>query len=986
MALLTALLVTMLMSALLIGFTATVMSDQRYRTIDRSRNQAFYAASAGVEKLTADLGNLFLSNVAPTAAQLASLTDSAKYPVIEHVTYVAPMTADTLATSSLGRCTAPNDVAQAGDNGYTLRFCASPGGNPTTASVAPIKSGPYEGLIAQQTPYQVDVTARTASGGEVHLVRSLESVSIPVFQFGIFSDVDLSFSAADDFDFGGRVHTNGDLYLAETAGSTLTLRDKVTAVKEIVRQRLSNGVTISSVSQTGTVKMATSPSAFRNLSASEGSVVDGPSSTKNEPTWHNISLSTYNSWIRNGRTGVKPLNLPLITVGGSNPDLIRRPVPNETTSNPILFGERLFTKASLRILLSDTPDDITSLPTVTAASPVLLDGNWYAAPPNNGEPYGPVDTSHPPIARSPGTVSATVNSATSGTNRNLTLSSTFPAYFKIPASMTVASASYSGTIACTGRTATTFIGCTPNPAHTVNTSSGTVSATIDGTTVSTPITNWPSGSSTVTVTSAMRFSPETFWINDQLITCTGHNATQLTGCSLPTNVSSGSTVTTNALSSAGTGTIGGYIKIERGNVDGSWTDVTMEILNYGIAGPNLSGASCGDPTPNAILRIQRLRDHGNSSTCPYLPAVLSTDFWPNVLFDTREAIQRDASPGSSPRLGGVMHYIAIDAANIAKWFVGSGAYSGGTGAQSKTDNGGFTVYFSDRRNNRNASNKETGEYGWEDFVNPGASGGTPNDTLDAGEDVNANGVLDLYGGVPNYNGTYHSAPPGAAAPLNSSANPRTNVTRPVAQVNRAILFRRALKLVNGATLAATGITGLSVVSENPVYIQGNWNANGTFSGAHAATAVMADTVTVLSSSWNDINSLTEPYDVDGRPRATHSYYRVAIISGKGPIFAKPGDVSGGSTFGTDGGAHSFLRMLEGGGSTTVHYRGSMATFFYNRQALGPFKCCGGIVYGVPVRDYTFDSDFLNPALLPPNTPMFRDLNAVGFGQELRAGR
>ena len=35
-------------------------------------------------------------------------------------------------------------------------------------------------------------------------------------------------------------------------------------------------------------------------------------------------------------------------------------------------------------------------------------------------------------------------------------------------------------------------------------------------------------------------------------------------------------------------------------------------------------------------------------------------------------------------------------------------------------------------------------------------------------------------------------------------------------------------------------------------------------------------------------------------------------------------------FGTDGGVHNFLRMLEQGGN--VHYRGSIATFFYSRQA------------------------------------------------------
>ena len=79
-AMITVLLVLMLMSALLVGFTTVVMSDQRYRFIDRDRGQAFYAASAGVEKLTVDLGNLFLEYVAPTAAQVQALTATAKQP------------------------------------------------------------------------------------------------------------------------------------------------------------------------------------------------------------------------------------------------------------------------------------------------------------------------------------------------------------------------------------------------------------------------------------------------------------------------------------------------------------------------------------------------------------------------------------------------------------------------------------------------------------------------------------------------------------------------------------------------------------------------------------------------------------------------------------------------------------------------------------------------------------------------------------------
>src|SRR5258708_11125880 len=209
-ALIAALLVIMLMSALMVGFTTVVMSDQAYRFIDKDRTRAIYAAQSGIEKLTADLGNLFLVNLAPTVAQIAALSNTP--PVIPDVTYTAP----------------------AGIAAYGATLKGSGNGQ--------ILSGPYQGLIALKKFYNLDSVARTVAGGEVHLTRRIETVSIPVFQFGMFSDVDLSFSAAADFDFGGRVHTNGNLFLAEggAAGSALTLRDKITAVKEIVRQRPSN--------------------------------------------------------------------------------------------------------------------------------------------------------------------------------------------------------------------------------------------------------------------------------------------------------------------------------------------------------------------------------------------------------------------------------------------------------------------------------------------------------------------------------------------------------------------------------------------------------------------------------------------------------------------------------------------------------------------------------------------------------------------------
>ncbi|HEY7292384.1 MAG TPA: pilus assembly PilX N-terminal domain-containing protein [Vicinamibacterales bacterium] len=1028
-ALITTLLVMLLISALLVGFTTVVISDQRYRFIDRDRGQAFYAASGAMEKLTADLGNLFYAYLAPSSSQVTNLT--ATPPTITGVTYTASATPTPLAASELStfHCASPKTTKTVGTNGYTIMYCADASGNPTFGDVAAtIKSGAYEGLMAQKIPYQLDVTAKTATGGEVHLVRTIEGVAIPVFQFGMFSDVDLSFFAGPNFGFGGRVHTNGNLFLAQGDAATLTLSDKVTAVKEVIRQELQNGVSIDTdPKHTGIVNVAKAPGSYVSLLRTQGSLVDFLGSAFNENTWHTVSLGTTNGYIRNSRTGAKPLNLPLITVGGSNPDLIRRPPQNENNTNATLYNERLYTKASLRILLSDKPEDITNLPGLdTSKSPLKLDGDWRGTGADRPTGYcttcgaTTLDTAHPPVARSMGALAATtIAAATTAGQTTLTVNAV-PAMFQNPSTITLKNSG--GTsfaqATCTGRTTTTFTGCSlsgSSPASGwiayVTNPIGSNSALLapgnmPGSVVNPSITiSGVSGSgSNKTITASTTtpqqttygFAANTFFLNDvngsgasTPITCTGATTTQFTGCVGVPAASANATITSGYLETQNIGTLGGYIKMERQDTTGAWKDVTLEILNHGFSAPNLDGKDCGDPTPDAIVRIQRLRDNSLASTdqCPIIDKTNSYEHVPNSLFDTREGLLRDNAPANvKVSLGGVMYYLTIDVQNLSEWFKGVAPYAGDSGAASKVDNTGYTVYFSDRRNNRDSSSRETGDFGFEDFVNPTVADGSPNGVLDTGEDINANTLLDTYGQLPSYGGTSGTALPGSGGTaLATTARPfTTKLLRAEAQVNRAIIFRRALKLVNGRNIVAN-INGLTVVSENPVYVQGDWNANAAsdgFGGTHAATSVIADAVTLLSNNWDDNTSYTFPYSVGNRSRVTQTWYRLAIIAGKGMAFPQPTGTA--TDFGTDGGVHNFLRYLEDG-DQPVNYQGSIATFFYNRQGVGTYKCCN-TVYGAPTRNYNFDTDFLDPAKLPPNTPLFRDMNAVGFSQELRPNK
>ena len=128
--------------------------------------------------------------------------------------------------------------------------------------------------------------------------------------------------------------TEKNLFLKQDNGATLTLQDRVTAVGEVVRNRLANGV----ISHTGTVRVAkaagcpAAPAAANancfDLGLNQGSVMDSvpPATALTEnPNWATVSMGTSNGWLRNGRTGARRLDLPIVSDGATAVDLIRRP-------------------------------------------------------------------------------------------------------------------------------------------------------------------------------------------------------------------------------------------------------------------------------------------------------------------------------------------------------------------------------------------------------------------------------------------------------------------------------------------------------------------------------------------------------------------------------------------------------------------------------------------------------------------------------------
>ena len=72
-ALFTTMMVMMLVSVLAVGFTTMVSSNSRIATLNLGRTSAFYAAHAGLEKLTAELGDTFAVNFAPSGDEIRLL-------------------------------------------------------------------------------------------------------------------------------------------------------------------------------------------------------------------------------------------------------------------------------------------------------------------------------------------------------------------------------------------------------------------------------------------------------------------------------------------------------------------------------------------------------------------------------------------------------------------------------------------------------------------------------------------------------------------------------------------------------------------------------------------------------------------------------------------------------------------------------------------------------------------------------------------------
>jgi hypothetical protein len=175
--------------------------------------------------------------------------------------------------------------------------------------------------------------------------------------------------------------------------------------------------------------------------------------------------------------------------------------------------------------------------------------------------------------------------------------------------------------------------------------------------------------------------------------------------------------------------------------------------------------------------------------------------------------------------------------------------------------------------------------------------------------------------------------------------------------------RKCIRLTNGATLPRNGLT---FVTDNPLYIHGNWNT-GLNPPSNASTpdptrpmdssyiwrpsAILADSITLLSSAWQDNDSAK---GLSNRI-ASNTTVNAALVAGDVPSGSKGNNYSGGG--------ENFVRLLENWTGKSFTYYGSMLQLYPSALATGVWGRPN--VYSPGQLNWYFDSQFTVTA--PPGT-------------------
>lgn len=189
---------------------------------------------------------------------------------------------------------------------------------------------------------------------------------------------------------------------------------------------------------------------------------------------------------------------------------------------------------------------------------------------------------------------------------------------------------------------------------------------------------------------------------------------------------------------------------------------------------------------------------------------------------------------------------------------------------------------------------------------------------------------------------------------------------------------------------APNIKGLTIVSNQSAYLQGDFNKNGTNGADWRPASVIADAINVLSNSWQDSTSMyapmlpTNPPTAGAPAMASNTEINAAFLGGV--------DETKGTAY--NGGLENYPRLHEHWRGSTLTYRGSFVSIGESSHTTSTFpNTCektaltdvrtlgtGRCVYQAPIRNFNYDTRFNDARNLPPLSPRFTYLRQIMFGR------
>ncbi|WP_269523848.1 hypothetical protein [Coraliomargarita parva] len=216
-------------------------------------------------------------------------------------------------------------------------------------------------------------------------------------------------------------------------------------------------------------------------------------------------------------------------------------------------------------------------------------------------------------------------------------------------------------------------------------------------------------------------------------------------------------------------------------------------------------------------------------------------------------------------------------------------------------------------------------------------------------------------------------------PYDDSTTSRADKVMPAVQ-------NMAVRLVNGSEVPTASFagssgydTGFTLATNGQLYVQGHFNSDGDAStGSSTATddgltygsdeqpvALFADSITILSSNFDDSKSKQSP----SARKASYNEVSAALVTGLLPSI--PG------TSVQSGGAHNLPRFLEDWSGVEFRYRGSLVALYESEAGTSPMTSGYGAWYSPPKRNWGY-SELFGAGMYPPGTPNTRDFRRRDF--------